>query len=145
MLRAWLGLVVLLLACRVGAALAGTSTLSITDATVKQLRDLRAEAKFQADAPAFYPGAPNEAVRSRCEQRVNALIDRLVAGLPSHPTQQYVLEQLGTTVVSFGHEDFEERERLLLYLERIMAIAGIPSSDGLLNQLRYGFDPNNAP
>ena len=35
----------------------------------------------------------------------------------------------------------EECDRLLHYMEEIMDITSITSSDGLLNEWRYGFDP----
>jgi hypothetical protein len=146
MLRAAFGVVALvLLACGPGVSSDVSGALTITDRTMVQLRDLRAEPKFRAYAPTFYPGAPNESVRSRCEQQLNLLIDRLIAALSSHPTKGYVLQQFRATLPLFGHEDSEEQDRLLAYLERIMDITGVASSDGLLNEWRYGFDPNEAP
>ncbi len=38
-----------------------------------------------------------------------------------------------------------EQDRVLLYFEQIMDIAGIQSSDGMLNDWRYGFDPTKVP
>jgi hypothetical protein len=42
---------------------------------------------------------------------------------------------------AFEPGDTEDRERLCGYLEEIMEIFGIESSDGLLNRWLYGFDP----
>lgn len=122
-----------------------SQSISITDMTFKELHDLRHEPKFHENAASFYPGAPNEATRSRCELALNALIDGLIAGLQSHPSKQYVLQQFRATLASFQNEDSEEKDRLLLYLEQIMDIAGVRSSDGLLNKWRYGFDSTSPP
>ena len=118
-----------------------SQTLSINEATLQRLRHLRAEPKFHEDVPTLYPGAPNDEVRSRCERQLNALIDRLTAGLPTHAVKQYVLGEFRTTLTAFESEDSEECDRLLHYMEEIMDITGIASSDGLLNEWRYGFDP----
>ena len=112
---------------------------------MQRLRHLRAEPKFHSDMPTLYPGALNEETRARCEHQLNGLIDRLTGGLPARATKQYVLEEFRTTLAAFQSEDSEERDRLLHYMEQIMDITGIVSSDGLLNEWRYGFDPTNAP
>jgi hypothetical protein len=119
-------------------------TLSITDATLADLRELRLQPKFHEDWAVFYPGAPDEVIRARCESRVNELLDRLIAGVSKNPSKDYVLEQFRATLPLFDSEDSEERDRVALYLEGIMDIVGIESSDGLLNQWRYGFDPRGA-
>jgi hypothetical protein len=119
--------------------------LVISDATLEQLREFRAEPKFYEDMSVFYPGAADEATRIRCESQLNGLIDRLLSNLPKHPTKQYVLTEFRATLTPIEMEDSEERDQFLGYLERIMDIVGIESSDGLLNEWRYGFDPAKAP
>ena len=37
--------------------------------------------------------------------------------------------------------DTEDRERVCHYFEELMDIVGLQSSDGLLNNFMYGFDP----
>jgi hypothetical protein len=116
-------------------------SLAITGSTLVELRAFRAEPKFQEDAAVVYPGAPDEIIRVRCESTLNGLVDRLIAGLPQNPTKAYVLGEFRATLEHFAAEDSEERDRVALYLERVMDIVGIQTSDGLLNQWRYGFDP----
>jgi len=112
---------------------------------MQRLREFRAEPKFHQDMQTLYPGAPDEEVRSRCERQLNALIDRLIAALPAHAAKQYVLEEFRATLTAFQSEDSEECDRLMLYMEQVMDITGIVSSDGLLNEWRYGFDPTRTP
>jgi len=113
-----------------------TETTEITAALTR----LRAAEKFKADA--FYPGAPNETLRVEAEQTVNALLDRLVPVAPAPTDKKLVLREFRMTLDSFTQSDTEERERLCGYLEEIMDIVGIDSSDGLLNGWLYGFDPS---
>jgi hypothetical protein len=129
----------------VGGAAPVLDTLSITNKTVQELRDLREAHKFHENPAIFYPGAPNEIVRTRCQLVLNALIDRLIADLPAHPQKQFVLQQFRISLASFNAEESEQKDRLLVYLEQIMDIIGIESSDRLLNEWRYGFDPTKFP
>jgi hypothetical protein len=45
---------------------------------------------------------------------------------------------------AFELVDSEERDRFLDYLNELMSIFSIESSDGLLNTWRYGFDPKES-
>jgi hypothetical protein len=120
------------------------SRLSVNAETVAKLRALRDESKFHEDLALVYPGAFDEATRVSLQTRLNALLDRLIAGLPSSPSKEYVLREFQATLPLYEAEDSEDRDRFLTYLEQIMTIVGIESSDGLLNKWRYGFDPNGA-
>lgn len=100
---------------------------------------LRNEKKFVAED--FYPGAPSEALRLDAENQVNLLIDRLITGLRTDASKRLVMFEFKHALERFSQTDTEERERFCAYLERIMDITGIESSDGLLNSWLYGFDP----
>jgi hypothetical protein len=104
------------------------------------LVSLRAAKKFTADF--FYPGAPTEALRVEAESHVNTLIDRLLSSLTPNTRKSFVLGEFKVAMAGFTQSDSEERERFCSYLEQIMDITAIESSDGLLNSWVYGFDPN---
>lgn len=89
----------------------------------------------------FYPGATNEVDRIHYEAGVNDLASRLVELPPLEQTKSAVLSLFKPTMAEFDAADSEERDRFLGYLEELMDIFGIESSDGLLNKWRYGFDP----
>lgn len=108
---------------------------------VQKLEKLLVEKKFTADEKLFYPGAPSEEVRATCEQAMNivikALLDITEAGVPENEFWS-LLEKAAKVYKQF---DSEEMDRSLSYMEEIMDIYGIESSDGRLNTWRYGFDP----
>jgi flagellar basal body-associated protein FliL len=114
-------------------------SLDITSNEINALKSLRNKPKFYAEG--FYPSAPNNSVQVESEARVNALLDTLIVGLPQHPNKKYVMSQFKQALDSFETNDTEERERFCQYLEEIMDILKIESSDGLLNRWLYGFDP----
>ncbi|HEV2008575.1 MAG TPA: DUF4844 domain-containing protein [Burkholderiales bacterium] len=103
-------------------------SLSITSDTAEQLRRLRAESKF-IDLPGVNTGAE----RARLESSLKELVDRLLAGISANPRKAWILAQFKRTLEQATNEDTEARERFGVYLERIMDIFGIQSSDGLLS------------
>jgi Domain of unknown function (DUF4844) len=136
-------LVLYLVACATGEPV--NSRLAVNSETTAKLQALRDESKFHKDMTLVYPGAIDEAKRGSLQARLDDLLERLIAGLPSSPTKDYVLREFQLTLPLFEPEDSEDRDRFLTYLEQVMAIVGIESSDGLLNNWRYGFDPNDLP
>jgi hypothetical protein len=89
----------------------------------------------------MYKGVLRPERRARAEAVLNGLLDTLLQGLPTQPTKEFVLGEFTKTLATFDLVDTEDRERACLYLEEIMDIVGLESSDGLLNRWMYGFDP----
>ena len=113
--------------------------LTVSAETIEQLRALRAKPKFLDETDLLYPGAPNENVRVRAEAPLNALLDRLVLELPDNPKKSFVLGCFKDTLRQFNGFDTEEQERMGRYLEEIMDILGIQSSEKLISVWRYRF------
>ena len=61
---------------------------------------------------------------------MNDLLDRLITGLPTHPSKRWLLEAMEPSVSHFYLEDTEARDRCIDYLERILQIVGTKGSDG---------------
>lgn len=90
-----------------------------------QLQALRAEPKFLD-----LPGTPALEERRRLEPLINTMLDRLLSGVRSNPTDVWVIQQMDSTVDAFHLEDTEARERCLAYIERVFKILGIPNDRG---------------
>ena len=114
-------------------------TLRLTGETVSQLQSLRALVKF---GPQGLYQAPTDAVRQSSAALIDALLDRLLVGLPRYPTKSFVLGEFKSTLAEFESSDSEEQDQACAYIENSMDVLGIESSDGLLSQWRYGFDPS---
>jgi hypothetical protein len=99
--------------------------LHIDAHSIAALKAFRKEPKFLD-----LPGAPAAQERQRLEPLINALVDRLVAGIQANPTDTWVLEQMTPTVEAFYLEDTEARERCVDYLAQIFKILGIQSDRG---------------
>jgi hypothetical protein len=102
--------------------------LAITPGTVQELTDLRQAEKF-ADLPGYNITEEQE----RLSAVLNDLLDRLIAGVATNPTKLWVMMQFQPSLEAIEDEDTEGRERFGAYMERIMDILEIESSDGLLD------------
>lgn len=89
----------------------------------------------------FYPVDLDEPDRLRYESWVNQLAHALLRLAPSRQTKPVVLGMFKPVMKKFDTAEVEDQDRFLLYLDELMEIFGIESSDGLLNQWRHGVDP----
>lgn len=110
----------------------------LSDQDIQKLQELQKEKKFVEESY-YFP--PDEQTRLRIEASLNNLIGRLIAEQSPQSSKAGVLAEFKTTLSLFDTEESDDQDRMLHYLETIMDIYGIESSDGLLNTWRYGFDP----
>jgi|ERR1041385_2124254 hypothetical protein len=94
-----------------------------TPESSEAIRTLRAEKKFVEED--FYPGAPDEDIRLRCQTRVDQLIDDVLALLGRDASKEEILARAKTTIDSFEEEDTEEREKVGDYIGEMMRAIGL--------------------
>lgn len=88
----------------------------------------------------FYLVDLKEADRLRYEAWVNQLARSLRKLPPSRQTKPVVLGMFKPVMKKFDTAEVEDQDRFIGYLEELMDIFGIASSDGLLARWRYGQD-----
>ena len=113
-------------------------SLALTPAAFAKLDRLRSEPKYVEVLAVGYSGLRPEPERRMAEAQLNDLIDQVRHGLAATPTKAFVLREFAMTLARFEPTDSEDRDRLCRYLEQIMDIVGIQSSDGMLGRWRYG-------
>ena len=101
--------------------------LFVVPRLLDQLRGYRTGAKL-ADLPGPNPSAE----RVRLAAELDGLAERLLAGIEAHPSKFWVLKQFQRSLEAVQAEDTEAKEHFGEELERLMAIVGIDSSDGVL-------------
>ena len=114
---------------------AADQKLEVSQNTIEKLSELQSRTKYVEIPGTIYIGMRPESSRLLAERQLNQLVDRLQDGLPS---KKFVLTEFAKTMAEFEATDTEDREQLLRYLEEIMEILGISSSDGLLSRWMYG-------
>jgi hypothetical protein len=112
--------------------------LDVSRHAIAELSELRVRTKYVELPGTIYNGMRPGSRRLLAEEQLNRLVDRLKDGLRSKPSKKFVMAEFARTMAEFESADTEDREQLLRYLQQIMDILGIDSSDGLLNRWMYG-------
>jgi hypothetical protein len=95
----------------------------------------------------FYPGIADEKMRLVFTEKINQIAsDFKTVAESKKPTDKKYQEKIGTGLSRFAkiylELDTEDRERVCTYIEELMDIVELESSNGQLNKFMYGFDPN---
>lgn len=112
--------------------------LDITADVLAQLERLAGQPKYINEPETGYTGILFEPDRLIAQAQLNGLLRRLMRELKTKPSKRYVLWEFKRTLAQFNPVDTEDRERICRYMEEIMDILGIESSDGVLNRWLYG-------
>lgn len=133
----------LLLSALLSAATAHVWADPVTQGTTpderRQALDRFIEKKKFVKEP-FYLVDLDEADRLQYESWVNQLARSLRKLPPSRQTKSVVLGMFKPVMKKFDIAEYEDQERFLGYLEELMEIFGIKSSDGLLSTWYHGHD-----
>ncbi len=109
---------------------------------ISALNELLATDKFKEDNLVAYPGAPSEEIRLLCQKVMDTIITALMR-MPEKGLNKVEFWGLLEQGAKFYQRlDSEEMDRGLTYIEDVMDIYAIQSSEGRLNTWRYGFNPN---
>jgi hypothetical protein len=101
--------------------------LSVSKKEVQKLTTLRASVKFS--------NLPDDDITEeqiRLSLAFNELLERLIARIELNPSKLWVMSQFQPTLEAIQIEDTEGREHFGTYLEQVMDILHIESSNGLL-------------
>jgi hypothetical protein len=110
---------------------------------IAQLRALAARDNFAADG-ALYTGVHDPALRASLNSKIDATIGKFIASVQHHATKKDYVALLASEISGFPRENLEtdDAEQVATNFELIMDCIGLESSDGILNNWMYGFDPN---
>lgn len=109
----------------------------------RALQELKAQKKFIKNSTLLYFGAPDEATRVIAEKAINSALISLIESQPNNFTENEFWLILEGAAKQLSQMDSEEMDRGLSYMEEIMDIYKIESSNGRLNEWRYGFEPSS--
>jgi hypothetical protein len=103
--------------------------------------------KFEAQPyPNYYPGLADEKMQTILSERINQIaLDFKEVALSNNPTDKKYQEKIAIGVARFSEiyleTDSEDLDRICSYVEEIMDIIALESSNGQLNKFRYSFEP----
>jgi hypothetical protein len=106
----------------------------------------KAKEKFVEDMVIFYPGISDPALRPILTGKINQAADDFKeVSLKASPLKEEYLEKIEIGLKRFNniYLDTEDRERVCHYFEELMQMVELESSDGLLTNFMYGFNPDD--
>ncbi|WP_082591118.1 DUF4844 domain-containing protein [Sediminicola sp. YIK13] len=113
----------------------------------EQFAEFIAKKKFvEQTYPNYYQGITDEKMRPILTEKINQIASdfKNVAESENQTDQDYQ-EQIGIGLSRFRENylelDTKDREMVCVYIEQLMDIVGLESSNGQLNKFMYGFDP----
>lgn len=114
---------------------------------IEQFAEFIAKKKFaEQPYPNYYPGIADEKIRPIFTEKINRIAsDFKNVAVSKNPTNKDYQEQIEIGLSRFRENyqelDTEDREMICVYIEQLMDIVGLESSNGQLNKFMYGFDP----
>jgi hypothetical protein len=107
---------------------------------------LKNKEKFVEDSTLFYHGVGDEKLKPILTNKIDlAIEDFKKVSQSNNPTDSDYQNAIKKGLERFSEIyldiDTENRERICAYFEELMDIVGLESSDGLLNNFMYDFDP----
>jgi hypothetical protein len=108
----------------------------------KALHAFIARKKFEPTL--FNPVQRSEPERLRLQAVIDALGTRLLPLADQPRDKPRVLAEFRRSMTEIPAGESEDMEQAAGYMEELMDLLGIDSSDGLLNSWVYGFDPKAA-
>jgi hypothetical protein len=116
----------------------------INENTMTQFEEFRSKEKFIPDEKLFYPGIGDPAQKLILTEKINlAANDFEELAKRGNATDKNYQNAIKKGLGRFAgiYIDSENQDRICYYFEELMDIVGLESSDGHLNNFRYGFDP----
>lgn len=124
----------------------GQNKIDTPSNVMNQFEEFRKREKFVKDSTIHYSGIADTLMRPILTSKINLAVEdfRKIAEIGKGTDKEYQDKiQIGLNRFSdiYINLDTEDRQRVCLYFEELMDIVGLESSNGLLNNFMYGFDP----
>ena len=100
--------------------------------------------KFNKDEVLLYPGLKDNSLKYSLTNEINRIAEtfKLIQTSKKNAEKFYQIAiEIGIKSISNYDLDTEDRTRVANYIEELMDIVKLESSNGILNNYVYGFDP----
>jgi len=121
----------------------GQGQIKIPEKAMPKFEEFKRKEKFIPDEKLFYPGIRDPTQKPILTEKINLVADDFEKlakkGNATDKDYQNAIK-IGLERFTGIYIDSENQERICYYFEELMDIVGLESSDGQLNNFRYGFD-----
>jgi len=124
----------------------GQKQMKTPENAMDKFEEFKEKEKFIEDNTLFYPGIGDPTMRPILTDKINIVAsDFKEVANSENPTDKKYQEKIELGLKRFSdvylNLDTEDRERICSYVEELMDIVNLESSDGQLNDFMYRFDP----
>ena len=110
----------------------------------KMFTEFISKEKFNKDEVLLYPGLKDNSLKYSLTNEINRIAEtfKLIQTSKKNAEKFYQIAiEIGIKSISNYDLDTEDRTRVANYIEELMDIVELESSNGILNNYVYGFDP----
>lgn len=121
----------------------GQAQRETSENVMTKFKEFKQKEKFVPDEQVFYPGIGDLTQKPILTEKINLVADDFekVAKRGNATDKDYQNAiKIGLERFKGIYIDSENQERICYYFEELMDIVEVESSDGQLNNFRYGFD-----
>jgi len=104
------------------------------------------KSKFDAEPGTLFNGLSHANLKPQLNSLLNEAAKDFIHTATHQPTEQKFQQDIGKGLSRFNpfylQLDSEDQDRICRYFEELIDCVGLQSSNGKLNEWRYGFDPS---
>jgi len=120
--------------------------MKINKDAAQELEKFKKEPKFEAETSGqFYQGLSKSELKPKLSELLSLSASDFMMVIKNQPTEEKFLDKIKVGLERFNPYyldlDTEDREKICHYFEELMDCVGLESSNGLLNNWMYNFDP----
>lgn len=118
--------------------------IRVEDNSQKMFTEFIQKEKFNQDKSIIYPGLKDKSLKPILTKEINRLAETFKFIQSSDNTSDKFYQkaiEISLKSIDNYNLDTEDRTRIANYIEELMDIVALESSNGLLNNYVYGFDP----
>ncbi len=124
----------------------GQTQITTPTTAMNKLEEFKTKAKFGEDKKIPYTGLSDKNLLPSVTEKINLIAeDFKTVAANGNATDKDYQDKIEIGLSRFSDEylqlDTLDRERICSYVEELMDIVGLKSSNGHLNNFMYGFDP----
>ncbi|PTQ97958.1 uncharacterized protein DUF4844 [Mucilaginibacter yixingensis] len=118
------------------------------NSSLNKLKQFKEQTKFIEETDKiFYPGISDPSIKEQLTDLINKSADDFSHTVKTNPTENNFRENIKIGLARITESglqlDSEDEERVGKYYEELMDCVGLKSSEGIINDWVYGFNPGS--
>ena len=119
------------------------NSMSVNHDSIEKLKTLSLQDNFKAEENDLYTGVHEPLLKDNLNKKFKSVIDSFIHAIENKTSKSEYIDLLRKSINNFNRYnlDTEDAEHVAYNFKEIMDIIGLDSSEGILNEWLYDFDP----